>query len=56
MLMPILVWEMSFSIRPASIFIRQQPLDSDLSTCNDAIDGDQLAAIADQLPITISQA
>ena len=37
-------------------FIRQQPLDSGLSTCDGAIDGDQLAAIADQLPITISQA
>ena len=37
-------------------FVRQQPLDSGLNTCDGAIGGDQLAAIADQLPLTITEA
>jgi hypothetical protein len=37
-------------------FVRQQPLSSDLGACTGAVTGDDLAAIADQLPITISQA
>ncbi|HSN78310.1 MAG TPA: hypothetical protein VL334_24835 [Anaerolineae bacterium] len=42
--------------RASFYFIRQQPLSSDLNTCAGVPSADELAANADQLPITDSQA
>ncbi len=37
-------------------FLSQQPLNSDLNVCKDVIQGDQLVAIADQIPLTLGEA